>query len=506
LSPSDRGGAGADDGLLLAAVRGDGTYGIAALDPSGCIRAWNDGAARMTGYTEDEVVGRGVELLFPSGGPETRAAEWQLAVALADGTYEDEGWRLRKDGSQFWASTSLTALRDEDGRFDGFSLVVRDRTERKQAEDLLRESEERFALLVRAVTDYAIFLLDTEGRVASWNLGAERLKGYRADEIIGRHFSTFYQEVDRRAGIPAAGLQEAFDRGRWECEGWRIRKDGTRFWANVVITCLRGHDGTHLGYAKVTRDLTDRKRNEDALRGILDREREAAARLRELDEAKTEFVASVAHDLRSPVGVLRTVLELLEDDWDTSPEEQRRMMLARARRRAEQLASFVDDVFDLARMDAGVLRVGRDEIDVVAIAKDVTADIEVVSPDRAVELSADGDCRACGDLQRTTQIVANLVSNAAKFSPADATIRLAVQRRGDEVVVSVTDEGPGIPDDEAPQLFRRFTRLTNAVGTSGSGLGLFIARSLVQAQGGRLWLERTGPSGSVFAFTLPAAA
>ncbi|HEY1379970.1 MAG TPA: PAS domain S-box protein, partial [Gemmataceae bacterium] len=251
---------------LVAGVR---DYAIFLMDRHGTILTWNAGAERVKGYRPEEIVGRHFSTFYP---PEAVAIDWpahELRVAAETGKYEEEGWRVRKDGSQFWAHVVITALRGPAGEVRGYLKITRDLTDRKQTEERLRQSEQRFRLLVEQVRDYAIFMLDPEGRVATWNAGAERIKGYKADEIIGRHFSTFYPQEAVDRGWPAEELRRATAEGRIEDEGWRVRKDGSRFWANVVITALRDQAGTLRGFAKVTRDLTDRKQAEEAARRLL---------------------------------------------------------------------------------------------------------------------------------------------------------------------------------------------------------------------------------------------
>jgi len=485
--------------LLIGSVIDHAIY---AMDPDGRVSTWNPGAERLKGYRADEIIGQHFSRFYTDVDLAAGKPDIELAIAAAEGNFEDEGWRVRKDGSVFWANVVVTALRGKDGRLVGFGKVTRDLTERKKGEDALRAGEKRFRLLVGSVADYAIFLLTPEGKVASWNLGAERLKGYQADEIIGEHFSRFYTDEDRRRGLPAEGLRAALTQGRWESEGWRLRRDGSRFWANAVITALRSDDGHHEGFAKVTRDLTDRKRNEDALRGVLERERTASERLRELDRMRNELVAIIAHDLREPIGVVQSLLHLLNADWDVVPDDEKRQYLDRISLRVQTLGGLVDDVFDLARIDAGHLAIELTPFDLRDTITRVAHDVAIADPERVVRLDLD-DVRAVGDLRRTLQVLGNLVSNAVKFSPATSPIDLTAKRVDDEVVVSVTDRGDGIPPEQQALLFQRFSRLPQSEGTPGSGIGLFIAKSLVEAQHGRLWVESAPGAGSTFRFTLP---
>jgi PAS domain S-box-containing protein len=246
--------------LLVESVQ---DYAIFALDPQGYILSWNPGAERFKGYTTDEIIGKHFSIFYPQERIATGFPEFELREAARTGRFEDEGWRIRKDGTRFWASVVITALRDSTGTLVGYAKVTRDLTERRAAEEALRLSEERFRLLVQGVRDYAIFMLDPTGHVATWNEGAQRIKQYSADEIIGKHFSIFYPPERIAEKFPQHELKEAERTGHFEDEGWRIRKDGTRFWANVVITALRDSDGHLIGFSKVTRDLTERKAAEE---------------------------------------------------------------------------------------------------------------------------------------------------------------------------------------------------------------------------------------------------
>jgi PAS domain S-box-containing protein len=257
---------------LVAGVR---DCAIFLLDRQGNVLTWNAGAEQIKGYRAGEIIGRHLSNFYPRDAVSSGWPDHELRTAAATGRFEDEGWRVRKDGSTFWANVVITALRDETGGVRGFLKITRDLTDRKQAEEKLRLSEERFRLMVEGVKDYAIFMLDPEGRVVTWNAGAERTKGYRADEIIGRHFSQFYPREAVERGWPDEELKRAAAEGRFEDEGWRVRKDGSTFWANVVITALRDEAGTLRGFAKVTRDLTERRQAEENTRRLL---REEAAR------------------------------------------------------------------------------------------------------------------------------------------------------------------------------------------------------------------------------------
>src|SRR6201999_575161 len=240
-------------------------YAIYMLDPLGRVTSWNPGARRFKGYEAEEIIGQHFSTFYTESERAQNVPAVVLEEAERSGRFEREGWRVRKDGTQFWAHVVIDAIRSPGGELVGFAKITRDLTERRAAEVKLRESEAQFRLLVQSVTDYAIYMLDVDGHVASWNAGAQRIKGYAPEEIIGRHFSDFYTESDRASGLPRIGLETATRNGRWEHEGQRIRKNGTAFWAHVVIDAVRDDEGKLVGFAKVTRDVTERREAEAAL-------------------------------------------------------------------------------------------------------------------------------------------------------------------------------------------------------------------------------------------------
>jgi PAS domain S-box-containing protein len=333
--------------LLVESVQ---DYAIFALDRAGHVLTWSAGAARLKGYARTEIIGRHFSVFYP---PEDVAAgkpERELAEAAHTGRLEDEGWRVRKDGTRFWANVVITALYDELGALIGFAKVTRDLTEQHRETEALRESEARFRLLVETVRDYAIFMLDPTGHVATWNAGAERIKGYRADEIVGRHFSVFYPAERVAEGFPTYELEVAAREGRFEDEGWRIRKDGSRFWANVVITALRNASGELVGFAKVTRDLTERRAAEEQARRLAAEQGARAEAERRSDELRTltEQLQDQAVELEQQMDQARSLAEQLEDAND---ELQRAMEDATASRHAAEVAAVRAEEASRAKSD-----------------------------------------------------------------------------------------------------------------------------------------------------------
>ena len=269
--------------LLTDAVE---DHAVLTLDVEGCVTTWNKGAETVTGLTHEQVLGKHFSRFYPPEELRLGKPQRELQSAERDGVFEDESWRIREDGTRFWAKMTVLPLRDHGGPLHGYGVILRDLTDKKRAEIALQNSEQRFRLLVETVQDYAIFMLDPEGRVTSWNSGAQRIKGYAASEIIGQHFSRFYPAEDLRAGKPEMELAIAAEEGRIEDEGWRLRKDGSKFWANVTITAVHDHSGKLIGFAKVTRDVTERMRAAQQLR-------ESEERYRTVAETATDAIVSI---------------------------------------------------------------------------------------------------------------------------------------------------------------------------------------------------------------------
>lgn len=496
--------------LLTDSVR---DYGIFMLDPDGYIQTWNQGANRIKGYEAHEIIGKHFSIFYTKPDLDSEKPKRELEIAAAEGRYEEEGWRLRKDGTKFWANVVITALRDSNGTIKGFGKVTRDLTVRKEAEDLLRESEERYRLLVSSVKDYAIIMLDPDGNVVSWNEGAYRLKGYTSAEIIGQNFRKFYEPEDVEAGKCDWELREAIATGRFEDEGWRIRKDGTKFWANVVITSLRDSSGNLRGFAKVTRDMTDRKRAEDRLRlahesleiRVANRTRE----LREAIEARDEFLSIASHELRTPLTSLKLQSQILERQMKRAkdgmiPVEVFRDMIALTGRQVDQLTTLVDDMLDVSRIANGQLTFKFEDVDLIQLVSDLYKTFSHQFEENGIETTFknQGAVIAKCDSQRLNQVVSNILSNAIKYGRG-TPVEISVYQAGVEAVISVRDHGPGIPVKDQRRIFEKFERAESPNEVSGLGLGLFISRQIVEAHRGRLEVASEPGDGANFKVMLP---
>lgn len=680
---------------IKPAVAAVGDHAIFRLDADGRISTWNPGAERLLGYAADEILGKSLACFYPpeslspaeSGSPsdapaaagtEPSAGEPQLTLATADreGSVETQIWSLRKDGSKFLASVVITALHKRDQQLEGFLVVARDLTERQKAEEALYESGERFRLMVECVSDYAIVMLDPEGHVSTWNSGAERLIGYPPEEIIGQHISKFYLEEDVERGWPYEELQMAQAVGRFEDEGWRVRKDGSQFWANVIITAICDSENRLKGFAKVTRDLSERKhaeielrRSHDmleervrqrtselaksnaALRAEIDERQRIEGALREqaeevekvmnvlpvavwiardpqcqavtgnragyemlrrpmganlsktapppeqptgfrvfhngtelaphelplqraaaqgieiqdfeedivfddgsriyaygsasplldihgnvrgavaafmdvselrrldkelrqkvlelalADQRKDEFLAILAHELRNPLAPIRTGLEVMRME----PENVELIAEVRAtmERQTQQLVRLVDDLLDVSRITRGKLELRRAEVELAEVlqsaAEATRPFIAELEHELTVSLPTHGVILH-GDAARLSQAVANLLNNAAKYTPPGGKIELAAELQDDTVVIRVNDTGLGIPAEMSDRIFEMFAQIDQRLESaySGLGIGLTLVKRLVEMHGGTVHVASKGAGhGSQFSICLP---
>jgi PAS domain S-box-containing protein len=487
-------------------VEGVIDYAIYMLDPSGLVTNWNAGAERLKGYTADEIVGQHFSKFYTK---EERAAGLPgrvLDVAAREGRYETEGWRVRKDGSRFWASVVVDTIRDKAGRLQGFAKVTRDITERRAAQDVLRESERQFRLLVRGVTDYALYMLDPNGIVTSWNLGAERMKGYASDEIIGQHFSKFYTERDRAAGMPTRALYTALTAGRFEADGLRVRKNGDLFWANVVIDPIRDERDNLIGFAKITRDITERQAAQNALQEA----QAQRAHVQKMD-ALGKLTGGVAHDFNNMLAVVTGYIPIIKSKVADDPRALRAAeAIAMAARRGEaltrQLLSFSRrQIFD----PTAVQLAERMEALRTMLASSIGASIRLIT-------TLDAEVWPVKvDASELELALVNIALNARDATPSGGTISVTAENvvlsrddthaqiEGDFVALRVTDTGVGIAPDVLPKIFDPF--FTTKQVNKGSGLGLSQVHGFAHQSGGTVAVASELGKGTTVTLYLPRA-
>ena len=482
------------DAMFRRLVEAMPDYAIFLLDADGRVRTWNTGAQRIKGYHADEIIGQHFSVFYPREQVERRWPQHELKVAGEVGRFEDEGWRVRKDGTQFWANVLITRILDDEGRLLGFSKITRDLTARRNQEELLRRSEERFRLLVEGVRDYAIFMLDPSGHIASWNAGAQQAKGYTADEIIGRHFSVFYPPEVVASGWPQRELEIALETGRCEDESWRVRKDGTRFWASVIITAMRDDQGKHIGFAKVTRDLTDKRR---------------VLALEDEGRRVTTFLAMLGHELRNPLAPISNAVSIMQ--LENIESDRVRMCRDVIARQLHQITRLVDDLLDMGRITAGKIHIERQPVEMKRVLEEAFEAIEPYARSKSHSLRLDAPetpVWVTGDRARLLQIASNLLGNAAKFTDRGGRIVATLRRAGGSVELSVADNGPGIARERIKDIFNLFVQGEQdpARSQGGLGLGLSLVQQLVALHGGDVSVFSAGlGKGAEFVVQLPVA-
>lgn len=493
-------------------------YGIFAIDPKGNIQTWNKGAEKLKGYTAKEIIGRNFSIFYTEEDILRQHPQYELEKAFETGRFEEEGWRIKKDGSRFWANIIITKLLDKTGAFIGYAKVTRDLSLRKEAEEKLRLSEERARLLTRVVKDYAIFMLDPMGNVVSWNEGAERIKQYKPDEIIGKHFSTFYPQEDIDNLKPEMELREASSKGRFEEEGWRIKKDGTRFWANVILTAI--HDkGELIGFSKITRDLSERKIAEEKLREANEnlelKVKERTLELKKLTEhleqavkARDEFLSIASHELKTPLTTLKLQTQMrkrnLEREDQNYSKEKLKQIALDDETQIGRLIRLVDDMLDITRMGTGKLSLHREEMDLASLIHTVIDRYRPQIEPSGCDLSVVSTGKVIGnwDPFRIEQVFTNILTNAMKYG-ANKPIKVTVAMKERVASLVVEDQGRGISPEDQERIFLQFERATPIRDISGLGLGLFIVKGIVEAHQGTIRVESALKSGSKFIVELP---
>jgi PAS domain S-box-containing protein len=474
-------------------------YAIYMLDADGYVATWNPGARRFKGYEAEEIIGRHFSTFFTPEDREAGVPARALRAAAEAGRFEAEGWRLRKDGTRFWVNAVLDPIRDDQGKLVGFAKITRDDTEKRQASLALLESERRFRTLVQGVRDYALYMLDPDGLVSNWNTGAEAIKGYKADEIVGRHFSQFYTDEDRTAGEPQRALATALAEGKYEKEAWRVRKDGSRFWASVVIDPIHGEDGRLIGFAKITRDVTERRKAAEALE-------EARAALFQSQKLKAlgELTGGVAHDFNNLMTVIRGSAELL-----TRPglsEEKR----------SRYLRAIIDTADRAATLTSHLLAFGRRQAlrpEVADLNLRLDAFAEVVGRTLGGQFEVVLDLAPSlppveVDLAQLETALLNAAFNARDAMQEGGRLTLTTRylpgEGSGEVMVEVADTGTGMSADVLDRAFEPFFT-TKPVG-EGTGLGLSQIHGFAAQAGGHAEIRSAAGEGTAVRIFLPASA
>ncbi|MDB5552770.1 MAG: hybrid sensor histidine kinase/response regulator [Rhizobium sp.] len=479
-------------------------YAIYMLDAGGHVVSWNPGAERFKGYSEQEIRGRHFSTFYTPEDRQQGRPEIALRTAAEQGRFEGEGWRLRKDGSRFWAHVIIDTIRDKKGGLIGFAKITRDLSERKSSEELLRKSEQQFRLLVQGVTDYAIYMMDPEGHVSSWNAGAERIKGYKPEEIISEHFSRFFRQEDREAGIPEKALHSAKEHGRYESEGWRIRKDGTRFWANAIIDAIHDDTGKLIGFAKVTRDITEKRAADKQLMDA----REELFQAQKM-EAVGQLTGGMAHDFNNLLMAIQGSLELLRKKLP--PSRETAPLIANALQATQRGASLTQRMLAFSRKQ----ELKYESVDIVELVRGMT-DLLQRSLGPAIIVETQFPPRlppVLTDANQLASALLNLALNARDAMPKGGflTIGASVHSgdrighadlKGDQYVcLSIKDEGEGMDEKILASALTPFFT-TKGIG-KGTGLGLPMVQGLMAQSHGKLVLHSKKDIGTTAELWLP---
>lgn len=462
-----------DEAVFRLIVESASDYAIFTMDQDGRVLTWNPGAERIFGFSASEIVGNDGRIIFTAEDREQGQPETEMRTALAEGRADDTRWHLRRDGSRLWADGSMVPLKDDAGQPRGFVKIVRDRTAEKCIEERLRESEARLRLMIGSIKGYALFSLGPDGRISSWNSGAEQVFGYTEAEILGRNIAVLFTPEDRERGMPERERAIAAAQEEAPGKGWYLRKDGSRFFADGNITVLRDESGTLLGYTKIAHDITSQLLAEE--------------RLHEADRRKDQFLAILGHELRNPLAAINNAVQLL---LPPGREEHLQWSKEVIERQAKQLGRLIDDLLDMTRIAQGKIQIRKEPTDLALVAnRAVEATLPLMEEKRhqLSVLHAPSPIRLQADPVKLEQVLVNLLTNAAKYTDPGGHIRLTTEVEGSNALISIADNGIGIEPEVLPKVFDLFTQIEDSHDRAqgGLGIGLTVVRSLVEMRGGR---------------------
>jgi hypothetical protein len=475
---------------LVASVR---DYAIFMLTPEGIIASWNSGAQAIKQYSDAEAIGKHFSIFYEPAAVASGWPEEELRRSLRDGRFEDEGWRIRKDGTRFWANVVIAPLFDGSNNLVGFSKVTRDLTERRRHEEQLREREERLRLIVDGVKDHAMLLLDPKGVIVSWNPAAQKVLGYTTQEAIGREVAILYPAQERSAGRPQAEMAAAAHAGAVHSHSWKVRSDGVLVWTDGSINVVRDRDGRMDGFVYILRDLAEQQRIEEL---------EAEGR------RILEFIAMLSHELRNPLAPIKNAVSILRLPQGQQQADKYADMIAR---QVEHLTRLVDDLMDVSRVTTGKIELERAPLDLNALVQAAVDSMRstMESYGHALDLRlASQPVLVDGDSVRLTQVIVNLLNNAAKYTAPNGRIEIVVSRLPAAAQLEVSDNGVGMSESLIQRAFDPFVQGERAIDRSqgGLGIGLTLVKRIVDLHGGSVVASSAGTDrGATFTITMPLA-
>jgi PAS domain S-box-containing protein len=483
-------------------------YAIILLNDRGIITDWNKGAEKIKRYSEKEILGKHFSIFYLKEDLDNNLPQKLIEEARVNGRAAQEGWRKRKDGTRFWGSITITALHDDNNHLIGFCKVTRDLTDRKLADDQLRLSEERYHQMIAEVQDYAIILLNPHGIIENWNAGAQKIKGYHADEVIGKKIDLFYTQEDRLNLLPDRLLKEARETGKAVQEGWRVRKDGSKFWGTIVITALHNKDGNIIGFSKVTRDLTQQKITNDKILAY-------TAEL-ELQNSELEQFAYVAsHDLQEPLRKIQTFAGLIQENLEN--KDLVRIYFEKLERSAKRMTELVRSLLNYSRLAKDKNHLQQTKVDLHTIIEEVKQDFELLIAEKKATIICELLPTVMGNHMQLGQLCSNLVSNSLKFSKLDPVIKINSTivtkdqipkapkslANGNYYKITFEDNGIGFEQQYDKLIFSLFQRLHGKLDYAGTGIGLALCKKIAENHNGLITATGTLGKGATFNIYLP---
>lgn len=481
------------ESLYQRLVESVSDYAIYMLSPEGLVSSWNRGAELFKGYKPDEIIGQHFSKFYTEQDRKDGRPQLALDIANREGRFEDKAWRVRKDGKVFRAHVVIDAIRNDDGSLHGYAKITRDISVTYQQELELRESEQRFRLLVSGVTDYAIYMLDLQGNINSWNAGAERFKNYKEHEVLGRHFSMFYTRQDAEAGKPKRALRNALEHGRYENQGWRVRKDGGEFWAHVIIDLIKNEQGEPVGFAKITRDVTEFRKNQIRLDDLIQANKEME-----------QFIQIASHDLREPLRKVSSYSELLLMDEGQHLSPQANDYIHKIVSTTERMQGLLRSLLNLTKITTHGQTFARCNLN--EVLREVIADLELAISDSGASIEVGEFPYLDADAAQMRQLLQNLIENSLKYAQQDGPplVRIHPQASSDEehLIIRYEDNGIGFENKFNERIFGLFQRLHTRDQYDGAGVGLAICRKICNRHGGDITAEGEPGTGAVFIIKL----